>query len=154
MSTAPITQRGLANINGVAGSIDIVVYPLSQKIKTTQQWERELIKDVKGGDCASIDRNEHVSLSIGVKFMGDTAAHAAAPMSTGAGVLSAIGQPFLAPSAILTFSGFALAALNGTWIHDPGSELDMENVKVADGDLKMRRYADSTQQTLMTSSPS
>lgn len=147
---APITQRGKAAIHGVAGTIDVIVYPVQQKLKMTQQFDEEIGKDVDGGDAWWIARNERGELSIGLKFVGDTAAHAAAPVSS-AGTL---GQPFLAPYATVTLSAFALAALNGAYQNISGTDLDMENTKVADGDYKLRRYADSTQNTAATTAPS
>lgn len=149
---APITQRGKAAIHGVAGTIDVIVYPVQQKLKMTQHFDEEIGKDEDGGDAWWIARNERGELDIGLKFVGDTAAHAATPVTDAD--KSTLGQPFLQPYQTVTLSDFALAALNGAYQNISGTDLDMENTKVADGNYKLRRYADSTQNTSATTSPS
>lgn len=149
--SAPIFQRGKAAIHGVAGTFDVIVYPIQQKVKMTQTFDEEIVKDVDGGDVAWIARNERGEFNVGVKFLADTAAHAATPVST---TISSLGQPFLAPYATVTLSTFVLSALNGAYQNISGTEYDAENVKIADGDYKLRRYADPTQNTLATTAPS
>lgn len=145
-----IIARGKATVNGVAGAIDVLVYPVQQKFKATQNFEEEAGKDVIGFTAWLLARDEHAQGTYGVKFVGDTAAHAKVPVSS-AGLL---GQPMFAPYTSLTFSGFDMAVMNGVWQIISGSELDQENVKVADGDYKIRKWADSTQNTNLNTAPS
>lgn len=147
---ATIIARGKATVNGVTGAIDVLVYPVQQKIRATQNFEEEAGKDVIGFTAWLLARDEKVEGTYGVKFVGDTAAHAKVPC-TAAGLL---GQPFFAPFASLTFSGFDMAVMNGVWQIISGTELDLENVKVADGDYKVRRWADATQNTALNTAPS
>lgn len=151
---ASVTFRGKAAIEGVAGAIDVVVYPTAQTLKGTQQYDEEIIKDEHGFDVSWVSRNEHMMLEIGLKFLGDTAAHAAIPMQNSGSQVSTLGQPFLKPYQTMVLSGFALAALNGTYQNITGTTMDFANTKVADGDYKLRRYADSTQNTGATTAPS
>lgn len=146
---APV-QRGKAAIHGVAGTIDVIVYPIAQKLQETQNWDEEAIKDAEGFTVALLARDEHGMLNIGLKYVGDTAAHAALPVTT-AGTL---GQPFFAPYASVTLSAFTFAGLNAVWQVVTGTSFDAENTKVADGDYKLRRWADATQNTLLNTTPS
>ena len=65
-----------------------------------------------------------------------------------------MGQPFLLPYQTVILSTFALAAINNTFQNVTGTSLDMENSKVADGDYKLRLWANSTQNTSLTTAPS
>lgn len=150
MSAPTPVLRGLASIHGVVGTFDVLVYPLQQKLQMTQNFEEEAVKDANGFTAALLARDEHGMLNIGVKFTADTAAHAATP-TTGT---STMGQPFLLPYQTVTLSGFALAAINNTFQNVTGTSLDMENSKVADGDYKLRLWANSTQNTSLTTAPS
>lgn len=147
---ANIIARGKATVNGVTGAIDVMIYPVQQKIRASQMFEEEAGKDVTGFTAWLLARDEKAEGTYGVKFVGDTAAHAKTPV-TSAGLL---GQPFFAPYTSLTFSGFDMAVMNGVWQIISGTELDMENVKVADGDYKVRKWADATQNTLLNTVPS
>jgi hypothetical protein len=151
---ATIVQRGKGVVAGVTGTVNVFVWPIQQKLDFTQEWDEELLKDVNGFTMAAIGRDEKIVGDIGLKFVADSNADAAVPMSTGAGVLSNFGQPMLSPYQNIILSGFKMAALNGTWQNISGTKLDQENTKVADGTYKLRAWADSTQNTLMTTTPS
>lgn len=139
---ATVTKRGKANIEGVRGTFDLVVYPVAQTGKTTQQWNEEIVQDASGFDAAWLARNEHRLMDFGFKLLGDTAAHAAA------------GGAFIAALATVTLSGFDLAEFNGTYQNISGGDIDLGNTKVGDFAAKFRRYADGTQNTLSQTTPS
>jgi len=139
---ATITKRGKANVEGIAGTIDVIVYPVAQTGDMEMNFEEEIIKDVRGFDTAWLARNNHYLSNFAFKLLGDTAAHAAA------------GGVFLAPFATVTLSGFDLAAFNGTYQNISGQKIDLGNTKVSDLNTKFRQYDDSTQNTLSQTTPS
>ena len=139
---ASVTIKGKAAVEGIAGTIDLVVYPVSQTGKVRQEWAEEIIQDVHGFDTTWLARNEHRLMDFGFKLLGDTAAHAAA------------GGAFIAAYATVTLSGFTLSEFNGTYQNISGGELDLANIKVGDFATKFRKYADSTQNTLSQTTPS
>lgn len=158
---AAITRRGKANVAGVSGTIDVMVYPIGQTLKAVQDFELETGKDVQGFDAWLLARNEHSNVDLGIAFIADTAAHSIIPVvapGSGPGGISTLGQPFLTPLCTINLSGFETSSLNfagldGAYIMISGSDLDEANTKVAEGHYKIRKYADSTQNTLLTSAP-
>jgi hypothetical protein len=157
---ATLTLRGLAGVAGVGGTISfatVAIYPVQQTLELEQKWEEETIKDVNGFDACWVGRNEHQICTIGLKMTADTAAHAAAPLSsggTGVTALSALGQPFTTPYGAMVLASFTLPAFNGTYQIMPGSKISAGNTKIADGTYILRRYADSTQAAASVSVPS
>lgn len=138
---ASVVFRGKAAVEGIAGTFDVITYPVAQTGKLTQNFEEEIVKDVHGFDGAWLARNEHELFDVGMKILGDTAAHAAT------------GGAFLAPFATVTLSGFTLTVLNGAYQLVSGGDIDLGNTKVGDISFKLRKYADSTQNTAATSTP-
>ena len=151
---ATIVQRGKGLVAGVAGTFDVIVYPIQQKLDFTQEWDEEMLKDVNGFTMALVGRDEKIVGNVGLKFVADTNEDAQTPMSATTGVLSNFGQPVLSVYQNITLSTFKFAAINGVWQNISGSKFDLENTKVADGDYKIRAWADTTQRTLMTTTPS
>ena len=133
-------QRGKAAVTGIAGSIDLVVYPVAQSGTFTQNFEEEIVKDVQGFDAAWIARNLHYLADFKFKMLGDTAAHAK-------------GVTFIAPLATVTLTGFDLADINGTYQNMSGAQIDLNNTSVADFATKVRKYGDATQNTLSQTTP-
>lgn len=151
MATA-VVFRGRAAIEGVAGTFDCIIYPVSQSLDLTQDWDMEEVKDVHGYDIAWLFRNERAELECNMKMIADTNAHAAAPVTAGnagSGV-STLGQPFLAPGSYLVLTGFALPALNHAYMVLSGTKVTQRNTQVADIVFKGRAYADSTDQNVTT----
>ena len=139
---ASVVKRGKASIEGVVGTFDVILYPVAQSIKLTQNFNEEIVQDIHGFDAAWLARNEHNTYDLGMKILGDTAAHAAT------------GGAFLAPYATVTITASDLTVLNGAYQLVNGSEIDLGNTKVGDISFKLRKYADSTQNTSATSTPS
>lgn len=138
---ATVIQRGKASVNGVSGSIDLIIYPVAQSANVNHNFEEEVIKDVTGFDCAWVARNVHKLADFKFKALGDTAAHAAT------------GLTFIAPFTTVTLSGFTTAELNTTWQNISGASIDLNNTSVADFSTKFRCYVDSTQNTLSQTTP-
>jgi hypothetical protein len=155
MAAPVVVFRGLAAVEGVAGTFDAILYAVTQTIKVTQNFEEEVIKDVHGYDAAWLYRNENAEGDWMLKLMGDTAAHAAAPaqaVSTTA-IISSLGQPFSAPGTVATLSTFTLTALNGVWQLRSGGDFDLANTKAGELTFKARKYANSNQETAIANIP-
>ena len=139
---ATVTQRGKAAVEGIAGAIDLVIYPVAQSATVTHEWEEEIVKDVHGFDAAWLARNHHKLANFKFKALGDTAAHAKT------------GLAFIAPFATVTLTGFDTTELNTTWQNTSGAAIDLNNTSVADFQTKFRCYTDGTQNTLSQTTPS
>lgn len=139
---ATITKKGLATVEGTTGTFDVILYPVAQTIKSTQNFEEEIVKDIRGFDAAWLYRNEHRMFDIGAKIVGDTVAHAKA------------GGAFFSPAATVVISACDLTELNGSYHVVSGSDIDLGNTKVGDINFKLRKYADSTQNTASITTPS
>lgn len=161
MATA--VSRGKATINGSNATYDVLLFVSTQSLKLMQEWEEEVGKDSNGFDAWWLARNEHGILDIKIKFVAPAVANTSAFIagSPVTGGVSTLGQPFMTPLASVTITGAGLnqagsaglAALNGVYQNMTGADVDMENTKVADGSYKLRRYADSTQNTLANTVP-
>lgn len=136
-----LVKRGKAQIAGFAGAFDVIIYPVIQSGKASHNWDEEVTKDNIGFDSAWLARNEHILADFNMKLLGDTQAHAIA------------GGALLAPLATVVLSGSELAAYNGTYQYIGGAEIDLGNTKVGDFNIKLRRYADETQNDLANKVP-
>lgn len=139
---ATIIKKGKATVEGTAGTFDVILYPLAQTIRASQAAEEEVVKDVRGFDAAWLWRNEHNTYDVGCKIVGDTVAHAKA------------GGAFLDLGSKVTISASDLTELDGDYQVIPGADIDLGNTKVGDITFKLRKYADATQQTAATTTPS
>lgn len=138
---ATIVQKGKANVNGVAGTIDLVIYPVAQSANVNHNFDEEIVKDTTGFDCAWLARNTHKMADFKFKALGTTAATAKT------------GLAFIAPFATVTLTGFDTAELNTTWQNISGASIDLNNTSVADFSTKFRCYVDATQNTLSNTTP-
>ncbi len=138
---ATLTKRGLANVFGCKMAFDVVLYPVPQSAKATHQFEEKKAKDYLGQDNAWVALNEMIDGEIALKLLGDTNAHAIA------------GAVFLAPLAVVTISTADQTLWNTTWEVVPGSNFDLKNDDIGDYNLRLRRYVDSTQNTLAAATP-
>lgn len=134
--------RGKAQVHGVTAAFDVILYPIQQSIKATQNFDLDIAKDQNGDDAAWRTSNEMIDVDVGMKLLGDTIAHAEA------------GAAFLAPLAVVTISTAKMAALNTTFCVMNGNEIDLGNTKIGDITFKLRRYVNSTQNTLFATTPS
>jgi hypothetical protein len=136
------TFKGKASLSGNTASFDVILYPVQQSMRMSQHFDEEIVKDALGNDAAWIARNEKWEGDIAMKLLGDTNAHAQA------------GAAFLAPLAVVTITNCLCTAWNSTWQIQPGADIALSNEKVGDISFKLRRYADSTQNTLAQTTPS
>lgn len=138
---AAVVFRGKAALEGIVGTFDVILYPVAQTGKLTQNFEEEIVKDVHGFDAAWLARNEHHMFDVGMKLLGPTATNAAA------------GAAFLAPFATVTLSGFTAGLFNAAYQLVSGGDIDLGNTKVGDINFKLRKYADATQNTSAVTTP-
>lgn len=141
--------RGRAQIEGVAGTFDVLTKKINQSISATQQYDEHIVQDANGNDAAWMSRNE--------KFEGDVQLWLVAnDSSTRAQVATAAA--FLSPFAIVTLSGFELAFLGTTgspvtWQYISGATISLDSMSQGKMSVKLRRYADATQNALAATIP-
>lgn len=145
---ATVTFLGKAQVNsGFAGiTFDVITYAEPQTLKVSQDFESQIIKDRTGQDCSERAQNEKYNLDVSFKLLGDTKANAKLINTVNNG-------GFLNKLSLVVIAGADEAVCNGTWTVQGGSDLSFKNDDVADFSLKLRKYADATQNTLMTSTP-
>ena len=155
--------HGKAQVQGILGSFDAILYATQQTGSVTQDYEEEIVKDSGGFDISWKAQNEKLSGDFKLKLIGDTLAHAMAPgtavnyaAGTAGAAVSSLGQPFLAPLACVNFTASSptCASFTGAYQYVSGAQLSQSNTGVAELDISIRRYADSTQNTLANTVPS
>ncbi len=130
-----LAWKGKGLVETAAGALDVDAYVTFESLKANHAWEEEIVKDAAGADAAWVPRNEHIILDVNVKLAADTIAHAKA------------GGAFLAPYAAVVFSGGDLSFMNATWQYIGGASIDLSDAKHGSKVLKLRKYADSAQNT-------
>lgn len=133
---------------------DVVVYA-SQAIQDatlTQNYDVEKVKDSLGNDTAKRGINELWDLDVNMKLIGDTAANARALNTISAGGF----LPMFQTVNISQPSSGALmpTAFIGKFSMKPGCKVSAKNAACGDMAMAMERYADTTQNDLMTTTPS
>jgi len=136
-----LTQRGKATIAGITGTIDVVVYPVLQSAKANHSFEEEKVADNNGSYVAWLARNEEVQGDFEMRLIGDSTANAS------------LGTAFLSPLQIITLHDFLATPFNGIYQYVGGS-VDLKSNEVGSKALKLRRYVDSGQNILATTTPS
>lgn len=154
--------HGKAQVQGILGSFDAILYATLQTGTLNQEFELEVIKDAAGFDTSWKAQNEKATGDFKMKLIGDTLAHAMAPgqtvaysAGTAGAAASALGQPFLAPLSAIVFTAASptMAAFTGSYQYLAGASLSQSNTGVAELDVKVQRYADSAQNTLANTVP-
>ena len=140
------TFRGKAQVVGTAFTADVVLYPIANSLKQNHEFQEDIVPDTQGNDYAWRAYNE--------KYMGDVGLTLVDQSSSSTAAHAKAGGAFFAPYAILTISGCDLASWNTTWQIVSGADINQEATAVSKMNLKLRRYADSTQNTLAATIPS
>lgn len=141
--------RGRAQIEGVAGTFDVLTKKINQSVSVSQSFDESIVQDANGNDAAWMSRNE--------KYEGDIQLWLVAnDTSTRAQVATA--AVFLSPFAIVTLSAFELSFLGTTaspvtWQYVGGSSISLDAMSQGKMSVKLRRYADATQNTLAATIP-
>lgn len=136
-------QHGLAQVHGIRNngtpiSITGVATFLLDSAKATHKFDMEAGKDELGFDANLTAVNPHVEFDIAFRPAGadrDAAEAVAA---------------FLEPLATVTLANFALDEFNGDCIYVGDGQIDLSSGKAATQSLKLRKYKDATQNTLLT----
>lgn len=142
------TFRGKAQVVGVSGTLTIasvVLYAMKQSMKLSQDFQEDIVADEQGNDCAWRAYNEKYNGDIGMRLVDNETPGSVA----NAKALAA----FLAPYAIITITLCDVAAWNTTWQNVSGGDIDLQNTAAGSMSLKLRRYADATQNTLAATIP-
>lgn len=136
-------QKGEAKLWGITndGTAFTISTLATFSIKTASLTHEFRLKDEQDAtdyDVAAIATNGMLKATVTVSLAGATRAAAAA---TGV---------FLAPLATVTLAHFKLSALNGTWQYAGNQKIDLSSGDVAKLTLELRKYDDSGQNTVMT----
>lgn len=142
----PTSKRGKASVSGIAGSFDVILYPVAQSMKFSHKIELKKTQDNFGDDAAWKWNNEMIDGDWAMKLLGDTGAGSEAHAKSGAA--------FLVPGALITCTGFDPAFLNTTWVYMGDGTIDLKNDDVGDISFKVTRYVDNTQNTSFSTAPS
>lgn len=145
--------RGLAQFAGCAVVFDVILYATqaTQDASLTQEYEAEMIKDNLGNDCSERTINEKWNAEYNMKMVGPTAANALAINTISPGGFLPmqqtvnISQPATGPQLPASFIGvFKVKS---------GTKISTKNAACGDLAIPLERYADNTQNNLMTSTP-
>lgn len=137
---------GLLSLNGTTPMLfDVILYPMPQSMKLSQEFDEDIVQDELGDDCAWRARNEKYMGDVSMKLMDKSVTSTLANAKTGAA--------FFSPYQIVTISNVAVAAWNTTWQIISGGGIDQDNTKVGDITFRLRRYANATQNTLAATIP-
>jgi hypothetical protein len=130
--------KGGAVVETAVGALDAYAGVTNEALKAAHAWEEEIIKDASGLAATWVPRDEHVILDVTVKLTGASVAAAKA------------ASIFLAPYAPVVLSGFDLSWMNATWQYIGGTAIDLSDSKHGGATIKLRKYANSAQQTAAT----
>jgi hypothetical protein len=141
------TYRGKAQISGVSGTVTVAAAAwnlLKESAQISRNFEEDIIKDETAGDCAWRASNQKDEGTIGFRLV-DTGTP-----TTQANIETFCSNLLDAPYATIVLSGFKPAAFNGSYQAVSGQDLNLSNTTAGSGSIKLRKYVDSTQQTLST----
>jgi hypothetical protein len=141
------TYRGKAQISGVNGTVTVAAAAwrlLKESSGITRNFEEDIIKDENNGDCAWKASNVLDEGEIGFRLLDTGSPTSEANIETFCSNL--LDNPY----ATVTLSGFKPAAFNGSYQAISGQNLNLSNTTAGSGTLRLRKYVDSTQQTLST----
>lgn len=133
-----LTYKGKAVVETAVGAMDAYAGVTNESVRASQNWDEEVVKDAEGKDQTWVPRNENITLDVTVKLTGSSIAAAKA------------ASVFLSPYAAVVLSGFDLSWLNATWQYVGGSAIDLSDTKYGGATIKLRKYADATQQAAAT----
>lgn len=147
MSDARTPIVGKAPVFTASGVMDGYLTASIQSIKASHKFPIVEVKDSAGFDNSLYAPNEIIELDVEVKLTAATVAAA-----NGSAV-------FLRPLAQLTFTNADLPWINstgvagaytGAWVYVDGSTIDLSNAAPGGAAIKLRKYANAAQNTLLT----
>lgn len=141
-------QVGRGVIYGlVSGAIDVYAATLLQSARPTHKFDVKDVKDANAFDAAATATNEHIDITVDFEVV--------APSGAASRANAAAQAVFIAPLSKVVLSAFPIAAINGTYCYRGDASIEVPNEKGARFTLpNLRRYADPTQNTLMTTTVS
>lgn len=141
----PNTFRGKAQVSGSKITVDVILYPIANSLELTQNWDEDILKDEIGDDYAVRAHNE--------KYEGDLGMIAVDKSSTSLIANAQTGAAFLTPLTTCTITTCLVAAWNSTYQLMPGNKIAQGNDTHGKISYRLRKWADSTQNTLMQTTP-
>ena len=140
-------QNGRAHVHGITNNgttYTITGYATFtlEGLSLAHNFRLKEIIDENDADAALVATNPFIEMDINFKPSAETKAAAA-----GIAV-------FLTPLATVTLANFKVAAVNGAWIYVGSGKIDLTQNDNAKQTLRVRRYVDSTQNTLLTTAAS
>lgn len=134
------TCTGYATINGIPSVTFTVMAPNPEPTSARLQVNADVTfeKDRKGYDLSARAVNLHSTVTWEFLLWGTSLANAQS-----SGIV-------ITPLTKITISFCQVAAYNGDWLVESGGSFDLGNTKAATMSIPMRKYADSTQNTTMT----
>jgi hypothetical protein len=139
------TFRGKAQISGVSGTVvaaAVTINLLKEGAQLTHTFEEDVIKDETGNDAAWKASNERDEGSVSLRLVDTGTPTSQANIET---FCAALG-----PYAVVVLSTFKPARFNGSYQLVSGSDYSLSNTTAGTVGLKLRKYVDTTQQTLST----
>jgi hypothetical protein len=131
--------HGIRN-DGTAIDIDYLAFIDTSKVQ--HKFKLDAIEDEQGFDASLIATNEHYECDITLTPKGATRAAVEAAVVV------------LEPLASVAFTHFSVAIFNGTWIYVGDQSIELSKGKEGKVTLKFRKYADSTQNTSLSTTVS
>lgn len=142
------TFRGYAQVAGVSGTLTVAavaLYPLKESMKFSHSFDEDIIKDEGGNDAAWRAFNEKYEGDIGMRLVmtgsPSTFANAKALAAS------------ITPYATVAIAGCDISSWNTSYQIVPGSEVGLTNTTAGTMSYKLRRYVDTTQNALATTTP-
>jgi hypothetical protein len=139
-----LTFRGRAQVEGVTNAIDVILRKTMKSMNLTQSFDEQINQDEHGDDCGWKANNEKYEGDLEMWLMDTT---------TGTRSQVATAAAFLAPYAVITISTCEVTAWNTTYQNISGGSINLENTSTGKQSFKLRRYANSTQNTLAATIP-
>ncbi len=134
------TCVGYATINGISSVTFTAMAPNPEPQSARLQYNSDVTfeKDRKGYDLAGRSVNLHSTVTWEFLLWGTSLANAQS-----SGIV-------ITPLTKITISFCQVAAYNGDWLVESGVSYDIGNTKAATMSIPMRKYADATQNSTMT----
>lgn len=143
------TFLGKAQVAGTSGALTVATValnPLKESMEFTHHFEEDIIKDEQGNDAAWRAFNERYEGDLKMRLVDTSTPSTFAQAKALAAALT--------PYAIVAITGCDIAAWNTSYQIISGSSVDLKNTTAGGMSWRLRRYADATQNTLATTTPS
>ena len=139
------TFRGKAQVAGTKFTADVILYPIANDLELNQDFATDVVLDEQGDDYSKRAHNEKYVGDLGMVLVDKSASSTAANAQAGAA--------FLTPLATVNITACDVAGWIGAYTLETGSKISQQNTSHGKMTYKLMKYANSAQNTLMTSVP-